>query len=98
MRYYPITENYSKEEYFNTPVKYWVLKTIWEKHDKKIPRLSVEVECEGGKRWPEFEAYKSFETEKEVMEFARINKITDIILDENKVIIPRPMKGKRDNY
>lgn len=79
MKYYP-KQKFNKEEFENTPVKYWVLKVMY--YHGGIARPVIEVERDGKKMFLEYDAYKSFETEEEVLEFAKVNGITDIILTE----------------
>ncbi len=79
MKYYP-KQKFNKEEFDNTPVKYWVLKVMY--YHGGMARPVIEVERDGKKMFLEYDVYKSFETEEEVLEFAKVNKITDIILEE----------------
>lgn len=79
MKYYP-KQKFNKEEFDNTPVKYWVLKVMY--YHGGMARPVIEVERDGKKMFLEYDAYKSYETEEEVLEFAKVNKITDIILEE----------------
>lgn len=79
MKYYP-KQKFNKEEFDNTPVKYWVL-TVFFYHGG-IARPVIEVERNGKKMFLEYDAYKSFETEEEVLEFAKVNGVTDIVLSE----------------
>lgn len=79
MKYYP-KQKFNKEEFDNTPVKYWVLKVMY--YHGGIARPVIEVERDGKKMFLEYDAYKSFENEEEVLEFAKVNWITDIILEE----------------
>jgi len=79
MKYYP-KQKFNKEEFDNTPVKYWVLKVMY--YHGGIARPMIEVERDGKKMFLEYDAYKSFDTEAEVMEFAKVNGITDIVLEE----------------
>jgi hypothetical protein len=79
MRYYP-KQKLDTEEYMNTPVKYWVLRVY--KAPMGIARQMIEVEQDGPKVMLEYDAYKSFDTEEEVMEFAKVNGVTDVVLEE----------------
>lgn len=79
MKYYP-KQKFNQEEYDATPVKYWVLKLFF--YHTGIGHQMIEVEQLGQKMNVEFEGYKSFDTEAEVMEFARVNGISDIVLQE----------------
>jgi hypothetical protein len=69
-----------EEELAKIPVKYWVLQ-VYNYHGG-IARPVIEVNTGGVKRYLEFDAYKSFETEAEALEFAKLNSITDIVLEE----------------
>lgn len=97
MRYYPITENFNQEEYNNTPAKYYVLKIYYRKISNE-PRLYVLVERYRNEFQFQFEVYKSFETKEDVLKFAKANGIEDIILDESRSTILRPIKGQRESY
>lgn len=79
MKLYP-KQKFNQAEYDATPVKYWVLKVLY--YHGGIARPVIEVERGGKKMNLEFDAYKSFDTEAEVIEFAKVNGITDIILEE----------------
>lgn len=81
MKFYP-KQKFVQEEYDKIPVKYWVLKVLY--YPGVIARQVIEVERDGKKRMLEFDAYKSFDTEEEVLEFAKVNGITDIKLEEMK--------------
>lgn len=78
MKYYP-NKRVDEQELANTPVKYWVLQ-VYNYHGG-IAKPVIEVDLNGEKRFLEYNAYKSFETEEEVLEFARINGVTDIVLE-----------------
>jgi hypothetical protein len=78
MKLYP-KKRIDEEELKNTPVKFWVLKIFY--YPRGIASMVIEVERNGEKLMVEFEGYKSFDTVEEVMEFARVNKITDIKLE-----------------
>jgi hypothetical protein len=78
MKYYP-KKRIDEEELKNTPMKFWVLKIFY--YPRGIASMVIDVERNGEKLIVEFEGYKSFDTEEEVMEFARVNRITDIILE-----------------
>jgi hypothetical protein len=79
MKYYP-KQKFNQEEFDATPVKYWVLKLFF--YHTGIGHQMIEVEQLGQKMNVEFEGYKSFDTETEVMEFARVNGISDIVLED----------------
>lgn len=79
MKYYP-KKRIDEQELDNTPVKYWVLKVL--NYHGGIARPVIEVNIGGQKRFLEYDAYKSFDTEAEVLEFAKLNSITDIVLEE----------------
>ncbi len=79
MKYYP-KEKFDQAEYDETPVKYWVL-TVFMYHTG-MAHQTMEIEYLGRKMNVEFEGYKSFDTEEEVMEFAKANNISDIKLEE----------------
>ncbi|MBS1514296.1 MAG: hypothetical protein JSS63_04665 [Bacteroidetes bacterium] len=81
MKYYP-KQKFVQEEYDKIPVKYWVLKVYY--YPGGIARQMIEVERNGKKSMLEFDAYKSFDTEEEVLEFAKVNGITDIKLEETR--------------
>ena len=81
LKFYP-KQKFVQEEYDKIPVKYWVLKVLY--YHGGIARQMIEVERDGKKRMLEFDAYKSFDTEEEVLEFAKVNGITDIKLEEMK--------------
>jgi hypothetical protein len=69
-----------EEELAKISVKYWVLQ-VYNYHGG-IARPVIEVNIGGEKRFLEYDAYKSFDTEAEALEFAKLNSITDIVLEE----------------
>lgn len=79
MKYYP-KKKIDKEELKNTPVKYWVLKIFY--YPRGIASQVIKITRNGKDKFVEFTGYKSFDTEEEVMEFARLNNIKDIKLDK----------------
>lgn len=79
MKYYS-NKRVDEQELANTPVKYWVLQ-VYNYHGG-IAKPVIEVNLNGEKRFLEYSAYKSFETEEEVLEFARINGVMDVVLEE----------------
>jgi len=79
MKFYP-KQKFNQEEYDAVPVKYWVLKVY--DFPGGIARQMIEIVRDGKKSMKEFDAYKSFDTEAEVLEFAKVNGITDVKLKE----------------
>ncbi|MBS1494475.1 MAG: hypothetical protein JST55_13250 [Bacteroidetes bacterium] len=79
MKYYP-KQKFNQEEYNATPVKYWVLKIFF--YPTGMVHQMIELTILGYKSMYEFEGYKSFDTEAEALEFAKVNGITDIVLTE----------------
>ncbi|MBN8571320.1 MAG: hypothetical protein J0M18_16990 [Ignavibacteria bacterium] len=79
MKYYP-KQKFVQEEYDATPVKYWVLKVFM--YHTGIARPMIEIDFLGNKSMEEYEGFKSFDTEEEALEFAKVNNVMDIILEE----------------
>lgn len=79
MKYYP-KKRIDEQELANTPVKYWVLQVY--NYYGGVARPVIEVNTGGVKRFLEYDAYKSFDTEEEVLEFAKINGVKDVVLEE----------------
>ncbi len=79
MKYYP-KKKIDKEEFKNTPVKYWVLKIFF--YPRGIASQVIKITRFGKDKFVEFTGYKSFDTEEEVMEFAKLNNIKDIKLED----------------
>lgn len=81
MKYYP-KQKFIQAEHDATPMKYWVLKVFL--YQTGIGRPMIEINFLGVKSMQEYEGYKSFDTEAEVMEFAKANNVSDIVLEEAK--------------
>ena len=79
MKYYP-KEEFDQKEYDATPVKYWVLKVFLYHTGRARPM--IEMDLLGYKTMEEYEGFKAFDTEAEVLEFAKVNGVTDIVLEE----------------
>lgn len=79
MKYYP-KQKFIQAEYDAIPVKYWALRVF--NYSTGIGRPLIKVSFLGEADMLEYEGYKSFDTKEEALEFAKVNGITDVVLEE----------------